>query len=188
MHNSPNYSANLNTAMLDNTEVQASYIIRFAVTVLPFWRADTSCSKKNFEVLSFTVGMPTLIPILLASPPTDRSEVDPCLASLQPGSYAASRESFDVTCVVSTSEVHCSQDQALQSLIPIVPDTPEEFQGFSQSVLCRVFPQYQIVTTARDHKDDGRNICGKRKRDNGVERWSWWEVPTDTAEVSFSRA
>lgn len=42
--------------------------------------------------------------------------------------------------------------------VPIIPDTFEEIEALSESQLCRIFPEYHIVTTTRGDKYDCRNI------------------------------
>lgn len=45
-----------------------------------------------------------------------------------------------------------------RSCVPIVPDTFEEIETLPESQLCRVFPEYHIVTTTRRDEYDRSNV------------------------------
>jgi len=45
-----------------------------------------------------------------------------------------------------------------RSDLPIVPDAFEEIEALSESQLCRIFPEYHIVTTTRRDEYDRRYI------------------------------
>lgn len=45
-----------------------------------------------------------------------------------------------------------------RSCVPIVPDTFEEIETLPESQLCRIFPEYHIVTTTRRDEYNRRNV------------------------------
>jgi hypothetical protein len=48
--------------------------------------------------------------------------------------------------------------ERIEADLPIVPDALEKIEALSESQLCRIFPEYHVVTTTRRDKYDRRYI------------------------------